>query len=215
MLFIRYLQVLIPAYLLGSIPVGYVMVWLIKRIDIRGVGSGHTGGTNVLRTAGPVPAVLTILGDFGKGCGAIAVAKLLAPDLPAIVALAGLSAVVGHNWSIFLSFEGGVGTMTTLGAAMGLVPYAMGLAMVIAVVALVVWRYSSLGSLAIALLLPLGSLIGALLNLWPMAYLLFAITTSVISAWALRANIKRLLRGTERRLGQMINPSDAGIPVQG
>jgi glycerol-3-phosphate acyltransferase PlsY len=105
MLWIRSLIALVCAYLLGAIPVGYIAAKLLKNVDVRKVGSGRTGATNVLRAAGVVPAALTVVGDFLKGCLAVALARVLVPGLPLMAALGGLGAVAGHNWSIFLVLQ--------------------------------------------------------------------------------------------------------------
>ena len=206
MTWVRYAAALIAAYLLGSIPVGYITIKLFKKIDIRHIGSGHTGGSNVLRAAGLLPAGLTVIGDFFKGYGAVVLARILAPDAPAIASFAALSAVIGHNWSIFLGFKGGVGSMTTLGAGSALMPIGAAASALISAAVILIWKYTSLGSLTLAALLPLGCLIGALMGLWPPSYLIFALGTSALSTWALRANIRRLREGTERKLGQTIPP---------
>ena len=201
---------LLAAYTLGSLPVGYSIVRLAKG-RYRTVGSGHTGGTNVLRTAGSVPAALTVLGDFIKGYGAVLLARTLCPTVPAVWALAGLAAVAGHNWSLFLGLRGGVGTMTTLGAATALLPLAVIGAVIPTVLVIVAWRYTSLGSLTLAATLPLIGLVGVVRGLWPPSHLILCLGTSLMAVWALRANIRRLCRGTERRLGQRLRsePADA------
>lgn len=201
---------LIAAYLLGSLPIGYVVVWVARRIDIRAIGSGHTGGTNVLRVAGALPAILTVLGDLAKGYCAVALARHLAPDLALTASLAGLIAVVGHNWSVFLGFRGGVGTMTTGGAALALMPVGIAAVGAIALGIVAARRYSSLGSLAVAALLPVADLVGILLGAWPAYTLIFTLGTGAMATWALRTNILRLRAGTERRIGQNVPPGQAG-----
>ena len=208
---IRYLEAIIVAYLLGSLPVGYLCAKLSKRIDIRQVGSGHTGGSNVLRAAGTVPAVLTVVGDFLKGYGAVSVAQALVPGVPLVAAAAGLFAVVGHNHPLFLGFKGGVGTMTTLGAAMALMPVATSVAIFIGALVLLIGRYTSIGSLTLAVVLPLACLIGAVRGDWPTTHLLFAFGSSLLSVWALRFNIERLRRGTERKIGQPVAPEQVDV----
>lgn len=205
----RFLGALVGAYLLGALPVGYAITWSAKKVDIRTLGSGHTGGTNVLRVAGALPAALTVLCDAAKGYGAVALARALAPGLPWVAALAGALTVLGHNHSVFLAFKGGVGTMTTFGVALALMPWGavgaglMGLAVVAA------RRYASLGSLTFAAFVPLACLLGAALGAWPWAYLLFAIPSSLFSVWELRHNIQRLRQGTERKIGQRVDlPTD-------
>jgi acyl phosphate:glycerol-3-phosphate acyltransferase len=203
MSWMQFTGALVLAYLLGSIPTGYIVAKLIKNIDIRTIGSGHTGGTNVLRSAGVLPATLTVLGDFAKGYGAVALAHALIPGTPWGQVLAGIAAVVGHNWPIFLGFHGGVGTMTSVGVALALMPIAALSAGIIAILVIVVTRYASAGSLTMAGLLSIGSLVGVALGAWPLAYALFALGTSAMSVWKLRPNIKRLCQGTERKVGEV------------
>jgi len=194
----------IIAYLLGSLPFGYLVTWVARKIDLRGVGSGHTGGTNVLRAAGAIPAAITIVFDFCKGHFSVRIAEAMAPGLAWVAALAALAAVVGHVWSIFLAFKGGVGTMTTGGGAVALMPGGALASIAVSIVGVLIRRMSSVGSLLFALLLPVACLIGALLGYWPFVYLIFAIGSSAIAIWSLRANIQRLRDGTERRIGEQI-----------
>lgn len=211
MVWLRYGGALLLAYLLGALPVGYLAAKMLKGIDVRRVGSGRIGGSNVLRAAGVLPAALTVLGDVAKGYGAVALAGALVPHNPLVAALAALLAVVGHNWPIYLGFKGGVGTMTTLGASLALLP-AIALTVFIAGAAVVlIWRYTSLGSLTIAVALPLACLVGALAGGWPAAYLVFALGSGLIAILALRPNIQRLRQGTERKLGQTIPPGQADV----
>ncbi len=112
-------------YLIGSLPIGYLLVFLFKGEDLRQHGSGRTGGTNAMRAAGAVVGILTALGDLVKGAGAVWVARALFQDsavLPWSEVLGGAAAVVGHNWSIFLGLRGGAGTGPNVGVAMALWP---------------------------------------------------------------------------------------------
>ncbi len=187
------------AYLLGSIPVGILVVRWFRGIDVRQVGSGRTGGTNVLRAAGWMAAVFTGLGDASKATLAVLVARWLhGPSL--LLALAGAAAVVGHNYSLFLGFRGGAGTGASIGGALALwpvsglitVPTLMGVSMVTG--------KASLGSITITLVLPLVFAVRAILGLGPWAYVAHGLMTSAVTLWALRPNIKRLLDGSERRV---------------
>ncbi len=196
---------LVCAYLLGALPTGYLIVKWIKGIDLRLVGSGHTGGTNALRAAGALSGGLTVVLDFGKGLAAVLLAQRLLAGIAGeawVISLAGLLAVVGHNYPVFLKFRGGVGTMTSLGAGVALMfsgtlaAWGLGLALIL------LTRYASLGSLAIAAALPIACVVGAALRAWPMQNLAFALGAGVLSIYALRANIARLRNGTERRIGQ-------------
>jgi len=105
------------SYFIGSIPMGLILVWLATRRDVRQVGSGRTGGTNTLRAAGPWVALLTILADLAKGFLAVWLTRIVSGtqgiESPLVESLAGLMAVIGHNYPIFVHFKGGAGTMTT------------------------------------------------------------------------------------------------------
>ena len=205
MLWLQYGGVLLMAYLIGAVPVGYLLAKWIRGIDIRRVGSGHTGGTNVLRSAGLVAGLATVVVDLLKGYGAIMLAKGLFPDAPWLAALAGVAAVVGHNYSVFLSWRGGVGSMTTVGATVALMPLVAALIALVGGCMILIWRYSSVASLTVAGLLPILCLVGVLRGDWSPGYLIFAVATGALSAWELRANIGRLRAGTERRVGQTIS----------
>ena len=190
---------LASAYLLGSIPVGLVVVRVVTGKDVREVGSGRTGGTNVLRAAGPWVALLTVLGDGAKGLLAVWLARAVV-GLPAIEALAGLLAVVGHNYSIFIGFKGGAGTVTTIGGAIGLWPWNGAILIVVGAAVITTTRYASLGSITVALLLPMIFALRAWLAGAPWVYLVHGVGTAALTLWALRPNIRRLLEGNERRV---------------
>lgn len=204
---VRILIGLVAAYLLGALPVGYLITLAVKRVDLRTVGSGHTGGTNVLRVAGVLPAAITILGDAGKGCAAVFVAKAFSGAWPWAAPIGGALAVLGHNYSIFLGLRGGVGTMTTLGAGLALLPWGTLGAAAAAFGAAASTRYASVGSLTFAVLLPIASAVGAALGAWRWEVLLFALATSMLSIWGLRANIRRLREGKERKIGERVEVS--------
>jgi glycerol-3-phosphate acyltransferase PlsY len=204
------------AYLLGSTPTGYLAGKLLKGIDIREHGSGSTGATNVLRTLGKWPALAVILVDLLKGVAAIVFARWFCPwlyGLPAVappagldlqtltpwaVCLAGLAAVLGHSRSIWLNFTGGKSAATGLGVLLALSwPVGLGAAAVVGVV-LAIFRIVSLSSMlgaltAIALVCALEQ---------PAAYRLLVIAGGLYVIARHRANIQRLLAGTEPRLGQ-------------
>jgi glycerol-3-phosphate acyltransferase PlsY len=211
MIWLTYLAALVAAYLLGAIPVGYLAVKAIRKVDITSIGSGHTGGTNALRVGGPVAGAITVVADLAKGFGAVMLARYLVPNAPLVIALAGAMSVVGHNYSVFLHWRGGVGTMTTLGATLALMPVVAAIVLVVALLVIVISRYSSLGSLTLAGLLPLLCLGGALMGYWPIAYVALAVLTSVMAVRELRTNIERLKRGTERRLGHFVKAEHTDI----
>lgn len=196
-------------YLIGSIPMGYLVVRLIKGQDIRAHGSGRTGGTNAFRAGGPVAGVLTSVGDALKGYVAVMLARLVAgPEVLATtigtvaVVLAGLTAVIGHNWSVYLGFKGGAGTAPNIGAAIAFWPVAGLYLAPMVPLGLYLIGYASVTSLIIAGMVLITFVIRAALqadpNWWYVAY---AAAAAVAVIWALRPNIRRLRQGTERMMG--------------
>jgi glycerol-3-phosphate acyltransferase PlsY len=183
------------AYVLGSIPSGMIWGWIARRIDIRQHGSGRTGGTNVWRSVGFIPALLTAITDGLKGAAAIWIAHALGLSLAA-TALAGVLSVVGHNYSLFLGFRGGAGTATTVGFAAALWFPFLPTLVIIGVIAGVLVGHASVGSITIAVLLPLIFAVrGELLNA-----LLLGVPVMLLTLWALRPNIQRLRDRAERFL---------------
>lgn len=191
--------VLVSAYLAGSIPVGLWLVRMTTGKDIRQVGSGRIGGTNVLRAAGPWVALASVIGDVLKGLLPVLLARAVVGN-PAIEALAGLLAVLGHNYSIFIGFKGGAGTMTTIGSATALWPWMAIIVALVGLPVLIIIRYASLGSISVALLIPTAYVLYAWLGDGPWAYLIHGLGTAALTLWSLRPNIQRLLAGNERRV---------------
>ncbi len=187
--------VALGAYLLGSIPFGVVMARLFGLGDLRRIGSGNIGATNVLRTGNKLAAALTVLLDAGKGGVAVLVARALWGEDAA--QLAGLAAFLGHLYPVFLGFRGGKGVATFLGILWALA-WPLGLAASLTwLAAVALSRVSSLGGLGAALLAPLWA--------HGMGYqqaeaLLFLLGALIF--WRHRANISRLLRGQEPRIGR-------------
>jgi len=188
---------LVLVYLIGAIPVGFLIARAAGGIDIRGKGSGTIGATNVLRTLGPMPAVLTLLGDIVKGFVAVRVAEILGPE-PAWGAAGALVAIVGNCWPVFLRFKGGKGVATALGAFLALTPAAIVPAAVVWIVVVAAFRYVSLASILASVTLPLG---GWILG-YPSIYAASAACAAALILWRHHENVKRLFSGTERRLGQ-------------
>ncbi|WP_267555646.1 glycerol-3-phosphate 1-O-acyltransferase PlsY [Rhizobium rhizogenes] len=204
------------AYLLGSIPTGYLAGKLLKGIDIREHGSRSTGATNVLRTLGKWPALVVLLVDVLKGATAIIFARWFYPwlsTLPSIappaspdaqiwvpwaVCLAGLAVLLGHSRPIWLNFKGGKSVATGLGVVLAISwPVGLG-ALAVFGVMLAIFRIVSLGSILAAL--TAIALICALDQ--PLPYRLLVIAGGIYVVARHRANIRRLLAGTEPRLGQ-------------
>jgi acyl phosphate:glycerol-3-phosphate acyltransferase len=193
---------IVAAYLIGAVPIGYLVGRAFGVADIRRHGSGNIGATNVLRTAGRLPAILTLGGDIAKGFLAVALGAALAksaagPDLAATGGCA-VAAVIGNCWSIFLGFRGGKGAATGLGAMLALVPLSVLVAAVVWLGVTLSFRYVSLGTL-------LGSVCGALgaaILGYPGPYVVAALGVAAIIVARHHANIARLLAGHEPKLGQ-------------
>ncbi len=192
---------IVAAYLFGSIPVGYLMARLWG-VDLLKSGSGKTGGTNVLRSAGLLPAALTILGDAFKGLIPTYFAVMLFQhNMPLVPALAGAAAVLGHNRSIFLKFKGGVGAITFFGALAALSFPSMLITITVALIVLLITRFASMGSFSGSITGLLALIGSALLGYTPMAYALFGVLSVLWVVIALQPNFKRIKAGTERKIG--------------
>jgi glycerol-3-phosphate acyltransferase PlsY len=195
---LRYVVMIALGYLMGSIPVGYLVVKLVKGTDVRQHGSGRSGGTNVWRAAGPWPAILTAAGDFLKGAMAVWISRAILGDSVGEV-LVGVAAVVGHNWSVFLGWRGGAGTATNLGVILMLCwPVALVLILIALLIAFAS-RYASVASLVVAIMAPIIFLGLALFAQRPLPHALYGLLAGAIITLALRRNIIHLLNGTERR----------------
>jgi glycerol-3-phosphate acyltransferase PlsY len=185
---------LVGAYLVGAIPVGFLVARAIG-VDVRRRGSGNIGATNVLRSVGRGPALLTLLADVAKGYAAAWIGSLAGPE-PAWAGAGAVLAVVGNCWPVFLGFRGGKGVATGLGACLRVVPLAIIPGAAVFAVVLASFRFVSLASLCAVLGLPFAVL--ALYSL-PLAVAAGVIALIVIGRH--HANIGRLLAGTESRLG--------------
>ena len=191
---------LIMGYLLGSIPSGYLAAQWLAGIDLREKGSGSTGATNVLRQVGKGPALAVFLIDVGKGTTAVLVARALELDDGWQVA-AGLAALAGHIWPVWLGWKGGKAVATGLGMLLG-ISWPVGLACFgIFLTVLSFSRIVSLSSIIAALSLPLLMILRFQGNS-PPAYLAVAFAAMAMVVWRHRSNLQRLLAGTEPRLGQ-------------
>ena len=183
------------AYLLGSIPFGIVMAKLFGLGDLRAIGSGNIGATNVLRTGNKLAAFLTLLGDSGKGAAAVLLARALIGEDGAGVAA--LFAMLGHLHPVFLKFKGGKGVATFLGTLLGL-SFPVGLAACATwLLTAVAFRYSSLSALVAALLAPIYTVY--------FYHLHGAILVAILSAlifYKHRENIARLRAGEETKIGK-------------
>lgn len=186
------LLIVAVAYLLGSIPTAYLMGWTLRGIDIRTVGSGNVGATNVFRTIGKMAGISTLLIDMAKGLLAVELALIYrGGDFWPLVA--GVAAVAGHSWSLWVNFRGGKGVATSAGVFLALLPGPMGLALLVFAVAFGVSRRVSVGSILAAGALPLAAFfLGS-----PPSRVMLAVVLSVVVIVRHIPNIRRLLRGEE------------------
>jgi glycerol-3-phosphate acyltransferase PlsY len=199
---------IIAAYLIGSIPFGYLIVRMTGRGDVRETGSGGTGATNVSRRAGKAAGIVTLILDAFKGALAVLVARVVlsgggaATNAKWWVAAAAIAAIAGHIFPVWLGFRGGKGVATAVGVFFMLAPFALLCAGIVFVLVVSITRYVSLASLTAAVLIPFFLWLQKLL-IQPAADIRPALTATVAGAllivFAHRANIARLLSGTESK----------------
>ncbi len=198
---IRLPLLIVTSYLIGSIPTGFIMARVIGGIDIRKHGSGNVGATNVMRILGTVPGLSTLAIDILKGLltvGVLAPALCSGPaNLPVFKVLTCMSVVAGHNWMIFLRFTGGKGVATTGGAFLALTPLVTVCAFTVFGIVVLLTRYVSLGSITAGISLALFMVIFK----EPVTYRWFSALIAVAIVFKHLSNIKRLIAGTEKKLG--------------
>jgi glycerol-3-phosphate acyltransferase PlsY len=188
------------AYLLGSIPFGYLIVKL-RGADIRKTGSGNIGAANVMRNAGAVAGVLTLLLDAAKGYLAVWLASRLTGGSIRWMTVAAVAAVLGHMFPVWLKFKGGKGVATGLGVFLPICPMAVAAGAVLWILVVGFWRYSSLGSIVASAALPLFVYVLYEPRHAPPLYLSLAtVAISLLVLWKHRGNIERLMTGKETRL---------------
>jgi acyl phosphate:glycerol-3-phosphate acyltransferase len=191
---------LIPAaaYLLGSIPFGLILGKMFGAADVRKEGSGNIGATNVARVAGPLAGVLTLVLDAAKGAATVLLAGRYSNDSATWMMIAGLAALVGHCFPVWLKFKGGKGLATAAGVYLALCPPAFLGGLILFILVVVFWRYVSLGSIAAAAAMPL-----LLYFLWaphhaPPPIISFgALAVAILIVYKHDANLQRLVEGAE------------------
>lgn len=202
--------VLLLSYLIGSTPIGLVIVRLKTGKDIRQIESGRTGGTNVMRAAGTWAGVTTAILDLFKGAGVVWLARYLVPGNVWLEVLSPVMAVLGHNYSIFLAerdergrfrLRGGAGGATTVGGAIGLWAPSILIIIPIGLFFLLGVGYASLATMSVALVSMLLFAYRAWVGASPWQYILHGLLTLILLVWSLRPNICRLINGTERVVG--------------
>lgn len=187
----------VMAYLMGSLSSAVIVSKVLNFEDPRAVGSGNPGATNVLRFAGKKAAAITLAGDILKGVIPVLLARAFTAD-PEILALVGFMAFLGHLFPVFFGFRGGKGVATAFGVLVTLSPW-IGLALVLTWIATAaLFRYSSLAAIVTALLAPVY--VGWLLPVWPYFYV--TLVMAALLVWRHRSNIRKLLAGTEGKIGQ-------------
>lgn len=195
------LEVAAIAYLLGSIPFGYLIVKMSEGRDIRAAGSGNIGAANVSRVMGRGAGVVTLLLDAGKGFLAVWLAARISEDSINCISIAAVMAVAGHVFPVWLKFKGGKGVATGVGAFLGICWPAVAGAVVVWVLTVAIWRYVSLGSCVASAMLPiLVYVLYAPGYAPPVVVSLATALTAVLIIWKHRANFGRIAAGTEPKL---------------
>ncbi len=187
------------SYLLGAVPFGLFFSRLFSGIDVRAVGSGNIGATNVLRASGKKAAVLTLLADGLKGFIPVFLIRYLFHD-DTTAALCGVSAIIGHNFPVYLKFRGGKGVATSYGVVLAVTPWIGLFSLIVWIASAVLWRYSSLSALVSFACYTLVTF--SLLRPEAKAYLALALFISGMIYFRHRENIKRLIGGTEPKIGE-------------
>lgn len=205
---------LVAAFLLGSIPVGYILPKLIRGIDVRTTGSGNTGFTNVYRAAGVVLGTIVLVVDMGKGALAVYLARAGGGG-EGLAVLAGFAAIAGNVWSPFLRFRGGKGAATAGGVFFTLIPIETAISLLLFIAVVGATRFVSLGSITAVAALPASLIVIARLRHTPVSIPALGLTllVTVLIVLRHRSNIRRLLDGTESRF--LFRRRESGNPKNG
>ena len=192
-----YILIIFISYFLGSLPTGFLFGKFLKNIDLRLLGSGSTGATNVFRNVGKWPALFVFIIDVGKGLIAVKIAQYFT-DQVLLEVLAGISAISGHIWPIWLKGKGGKAVATGLGMFLAL-SWKVGLASFgIFLIVLAKYKFVSLSSISAAIFLPIFMFLN--LGNFFHPYLIISLIVSILVIWKHRTNIKRLLKGEESKI---------------
>ena len=190
------------AYIIGSIPTAYIFGKVLKGIDIREYGSGNAGATNVFRVIGKTPGVIVLMIDIIKGflcatylaSGFLYLAPVTRPELYRI--LVGLSAIAGHNWTLFLKFKGGKGVAASAGVVIGLIPKIFWLGFLVWLITFFITGFVSLSSIVAVISVPIFTLAFG----EPAEIVVFMCLLCLIIVYKHKSNIRRLARGEEKRI---------------
>lgn len=189
---------IITAYLIGSIPTGVIVAKILGAPDPRTVGSGNIGATNVGRAAGKAAGIITLIGDILKGLLITLLALYIFANSPIEVSLVALAAFLGHLFPVFLKFKGGKGVATALGVFLAIAPLQAIVAVVIFAILVALFRYVSVGSMTSAVSLPI--LLSFFVTSRP--YVPLAAIISILVILKHSDNIKRIIQGTENKVGR-------------
>ena len=195
MKYLIWVLIAVIAYLLGNISTGLIVGKLFAQTDIRKVGSGNAGTTNVMRTLGWLPSVVTLVGDVIKAIAAMLVGMWLDPEMGKFIA--GVAVVAGHNWPVFFGFKGGKGIASSLGVILMTDPWIALILLVIQFSILIPTKLMSLASVASSIAYPI---LVAIFHWGDWGYMLFGFILGFMALYSHRANIKRLLNKNENRL---------------
>ena len=191
--------VLLFSYLLGSIPNGYIFGMQFAGKDIRNYGSGNVGATNVARVAGYKTGLLVAILDIAKGYISVLIAQyfLLPEYAMTFVFIAAILAIIGHNWSIFLSLNGGKGVATSVGIILRLFPYSLLILFIVWIVMIILTKMVSVGSILGAVSLPISV---AFIYSTGTPYIIFSSIITLLIIFSHRSNIKRIINGNENKM---------------
>ncbi len=200
---IYFLGGLAVAYFFGSIPTAYIFGKLLKKIDIREYGSGNVGATNVFRTVGKIPGIIVLLLDFLKGLAVVTLIPMILEKVsPATTEnsffyiFLGAAVIAGHVWTVFLRFKGGKGVATTAGVMAGLSPWLLLASFVVWVIVFSATKYVSLASIIAATSLPVFAVFAG----ETLYFIIFCAVLCVVGVFGHRSNIRRLIRGEEKKI---------------
>lgn len=200
-----YAAVAVISYLIGAIPTGYLVAKQARGIDIRSIGSGKTGATNILRSIGPAAFAFVFTFDFLKGFLCVLLAGQLTGN-PMCSVVAGLAALVGHTWPVYIGFQGGRGVATGLGGAFAMAPVLSAVAVGVAVIMIAATRYMSMGSILGSSLVMVFSIISVIIGAQPLTLALYTVPGVLLIIVQHKDNLLRLQAGTERKLGDTADP---------
>ncbi|SHJ13448.1 acyl-phosphate glycerol-3-phosphate acyltransferase [Geosporobacter subterraneus DSM 17957] len=193
MMFMKSIAVLL-SYFIGNFSTSMIVSKLWANIDIRKYGSGNAGSTNVLRTLGFKPALVTFIGDALKGILAVWIGGKLGGTDTAL--LCGIAAIIGHNWPVLFGFKGGKGIATSIGVGLAVNQIVAFICIALGIMIVVKTKYVSLGSITAISLLPILFIFSGF------KYFLFGLVLALMAIFQHRQNIQRLLKGTESKIGQ-------------